>query len=124
MVPANQDETMWMGLGFFNCPFIVEFTLSSVKLHLLLRVVDFCRSLRNVPVFQIYKILSALKSDCVLLKQNFVLFALLRLLVIFITAGFASSWNQIGILLGKLNPVFVFPQVMVVLSVLFNHSPQ
>ena len=46
------------------------------------------------------------------------LFALLRLFVSFITAGFASSWNEIGILLGKLNPVCLFPQVMVVLLVL------
>lgn len=85
-------------------------------------MVDFGRALRNVPVFQIYKILSALKSVFILLKQNFVPFALLRLFVIFITAGFASSWKQIGILHGKRIPVFVFPQVMVVLSVLFNHN--
>ena len=113
---------MWMGLGFSNSPFIAQFTLSSVKLHVLLREVDFCRALRNAPVFQIYKILYAIKSVCILLKQNLVLFALLKLFVIYITASFASSWNPIGILLGKFIPLFVFPQVMMVLSVLFNHN--
>jgi len=70
-----------MGLGFSNCPFIAQFTLSSLKLYLLLREVDFCRALRNVPVFQIlvYKILYALKSVCILLKKKFFPFALLRL---------------------------------------------
>lgn len=63
MAPTNRDETMWMGLGFSNCPFIAQFTLSSIKINLLLRVVDFCRALGNVRVFQIYENLSALKSD-------------------------------------------------------------
>jgi hypothetical protein len=101
---------MWMGLGFPNCPFIAQFTLSSVKLHLLLREVDFCSALHNVPVFQIsvYKILYALKSVCILLLRSF---------LIYITSSFASSWNQIGILLGKFIPLFVFPKVMMVLSV-------
>jgi hypothetical protein len=100
------------------------FTVSSVKLHHLLREVDFCRALRNVPVLQTYKILCALKSGSILLKQNFVPFALLRLFCIYITTGFASSWNQIGILLGKFIPVFVFPQVIMFMSVLFNHNPR
>jgi hypothetical protein len=81
MAPTNQDETVWMGLGSSNSPFVAEFSVSSVKLNLILRVVDFCRALCNVSVFQIFKILSALKSDCVLLKQNFMLFALLRFLL-------------------------------------------
>jgi hypothetical protein len=44
-----------------------------------------------------YEILYALYSVCILLKQNFVPFALLRLFVIYITAGFAGYWNQISI---------------------------
>jgi hypothetical protein len=53
MVPTNQVETMWLGLVFPNCPVIVQLTLNSAKLHLLLRGVDICRALRNVSVFQI-----------------------------------------------------------------------
>jgi hypothetical protein len=50
---GSDDETVWMGLGLSICHFIAQFTPSSVKLHLLLREVDFCRDLRNVRVFHI-----------------------------------------------------------------------
>jgi hypothetical protein len=60
---------MRMGLGFSDFRFIAQITLSSVKLHFLLRDVDFCRAVHNVPVFQIYKIFYALKSVCILLKK-------------------------------------------------------